>query len=177
MEVSETNEKKWFALYIKPQQEFKASANLGAKEIEYYMPTISVVKQWRDRKKKIIEPIIRGYIFINTDEKGRLIALQSSAVVRTVSFQGKPAVIPAWEIENLKRFLSESRDFVVSNKLEIGTKVKITEGPFHDVVGVVTGSQEDKWLAVSIDLLKRSVMVRLPQESVVKVLENDAAHQ
>ncbi len=164
-------DKKWFALYTKPRQEFKAAVNLDARGIEHYMPTITVTKQWRDRKKKISEPIIRGYIFIHSDEKELLIALQNTAIVRTVCFQGKPAVIPAWEIENLKKFLSEKRDFVVSEQIEIGTKVKITEGPFCDVVGVVMETQEDKWFAVSIELLRRSVMVRLPQECVVKVLE------
>lgn len=171
-ESSAPNEKKWFALYTKPRQEFKAAINLEAKDIEFYMPTITVTKRWHDRKKKIVEPILRGYIFIHTDEKGRILSLQNSAIVRTICFQGKPATIPAWEIENLKKFLSESHEFVVSNKIEIGAKVKIIEGPFLDVVGVVTSAQEDKWLAVSIELLKRSVMVKLPQECIVKVLEN-----
>ena len=165
------NQRKWFALYTKPRQEFKAVINLEAKSIEYYLPTITIKKQWKDRKKKILEPIMRGYIFIHVNEKERLISLQNSSIVRTVCFQGKPAVIPEWEIENLKKFLSESRDFIVSNKIEIGAKVKIIEGPFSNVVGVVTGSQEDRWLAVSIELLNRSVLVRLPQESVIKFLE------
>ena len=170
-ELVSANERKWFALYTKPRQEFKAAINLEAKSIEYYMPTVTVKKQWKDRKKKIIEPIMRGYIFIHADEKERLISMQSSSIVRTVCFQGKPAVIPEWEIENLRKFLSETHDFIVSKKIEVGAKVKITEGPFSNVIGVVTGSQEDRWLAVSIELLNRSVLVRLPQESVIKFLE------
>ena len=67
--------------------------------------------------------------------------------------------------------LSESPEVFVSDKIEIGTKVKIVDGPFKDVIGVVTGEQEDKWLAVSIDLLRCSVKVRLPKESVLKFLE------
>ena len=64
--------------------------------------------------------------------------------------------------------MKESPDVFVIDKIEIGTKVKIVGGPFTDVVGIVTGSQENKWLAVSIDLLNRSVMVRLSNDSVVK---------
>jgi len=168
---SASHEKKWFALYTKPRQEFKAVIKLEASCIEFYLPTIKKVKRWRDRKKKIEEPILRGYIFIRGDEKERLIAMQNSSIVRTICFQGKPAVIPDWEMENLKNFLSQSSDVIVSDKIEIGTKVKIIEGPFIDVIGFVTGAQEDKWLAVSIELLKRSVMVRLPKESIIKVLE------
>ncbi|MCX6174715.1 MAG: hypothetical protein NTZ27_08205 [Ignavibacteriales bacterium] len=41
----------------------------------------------------------------------------------------------------------------------------------NSVIGVVTGTQEDKWLAVSVDLIHRSIMVRLPKESGFKILE------
>jgi transcriptional antiterminator RfaH len=170
-DFSNGDQRSWFALYTKPRQEFKALIKIEAACIEFYLPTIIKIKQWRDRKKKIEEPILRGYIFIHGNEKERLIAMQNSSIVRTICFQGKPAVIPDWEMENLKKFLSHSADIIVSDKIEIGTKVKIMEGPFSDIVGIVTGEQEDKWLAVSIELLKRSVMVRLPKESIIKVLE------
>jgi transcriptional antiterminator RfaH len=169
--VSDVHERKWYALYTKPRQEFKAAVKLETSGVEYYLPTVKRTRQWQDRKKQILEPILGGYIFIRSDEKERLLAMQNSSIVRTVCFQGKPAVIPDWEIENLKKFLSHSAEVLVSNKIEVGTKVKIIEGPFHDVIGVITGEQENKWLAVSVELLKRSVMVRLPKESIIKVIE------
>lgn len=163
--------KYWFALYTKPRHEFKAALQLESVSIEYYLPTMTVKKQWSDRKKKVTEPLFRGYIFIHTDEKKRMLAVSQSTIVKTVSFNGKPSVIPEWQIESLKKMLSETPDVFVSDKIEVGAKVKIIDGPFKDVVGVVTGSQEDKWLAVSVELLRCSVMVKLPKESVIKSLE------
>ncbi len=165
-------DKRWFALYTKPRQEFKASLQLEGKEIEYYLPTISHIRQWSDRKKKILEPLFRGYVFIHTTEKERLLALQQSSVVRIVGFNGKPSCIPDWEIENLKKLLEKSPEVFVSTKLEIGTKVKIVDGPFKDVVGIVSKRQEEKWFCVSIELLRQTVMVRLSEESIVQILEN-----
>jgi transcription antitermination factor NusG len=167
-ESSSLENKHWYALYLKPRQEFKALSQLEEINIEVYLPTVVVTRQWSDRKKKITEPLFRGYIFIHVDERGRMYSLQQDAVVRTVCFNGKPAAIPDWEIENLRILMKESPDVFVIDKIEIGTKVKIVGGPFTDVVGIVTGSQENKWLAVSIDLLNRSVMVRLSNDSVVK---------
>lgn len=164
--------RKWFALYTKPKQEFKASLQLESKEIEYYLPTLSSIRQWSDRKKKILEPLFRGYIFIHTNEKERLLALQQSSIVKTISFNGKPSSIPDWEIENVKKLLEKSPEVFVSNKLELGTKVKIVEGPFKDVIGVICKIQEEKWFCVSIELLRQTVMVRLTEESVVQILEN-----
>ena len=169
--MNESIEKHWFALYTKPRHEFKAELQLKSISIDYYLPTYLVAKRWSDRKKKIIEPLFRGYIFIYASEKERLISLSQSAIVRCISFLGKPSVIPEWQINNLKLILSESHEVLVSNKIEIGTSIKITDGPFKDVIGVVTGTQEDKWLAVSVELIHRSIIVRLPKESGIKILE------
>jgi len=169
--VSDSNEKHWFALYTKPRQEFKAEQQLHSISIDHYLPTITVVKRWSDRKKKIDEPIFRGYIFINVSEKERLNAMQQSAIVRTICFNGKPSVIPDCQIESLRKMLNESKDVIVSDNIVVGTKVKIADGPFKDVIGIVTERQEDKWLAVTVELIHRSVMVRLPKESVIKFLE------
>ena len=56
--------KKWFALYTRPRHEFKALEQIKELEVETYLPTITVIKQWSDRKKKITEPLFRSYIFI-----------------------------------------------------------------------------------------------------------------
>ncbi|MEW5843659.1 MAG: UpxY family transcription antiterminator [Bacteroidota bacterium] len=164
--------KKWFALYTKPQQEFKAAFQLEGKEIEYYLPTITHFKQWSDRKKKIEEPLLRGYVFIHAIEKERLISLQQSSIVKTIGFNGKPSCIPDWEIDNLKKLLEKSSDVFVSHQIELGTKVKIIDGPFKDVVGTVCKRQEEKWFCVSIELLRQTVMVRLTEENIVQILEN-----
>ena len=167
-----TSEKHWYALYTKPRHEFKAQVQLEAKEIEFYLPTITKTKKWSDRKKKITEPVFKGYIFVFVNEKERLLALQNNAIVTTVSFQGKPSVIPEWEIVNLKKILDENPEIFVSDKIEIGTKVKIVSGAFEGVIGVVQEANKERWLAVSIDLLQRSILVKLNQESVLKILEN-----
>jgi transcriptional antiterminator RfaH len=169
---SNSNVKHWFALYTKPRQEFKAADQLNANSIEHYLPTLTQIKKWSDRKKKVTEPIFRGYIFIQANEKERLLSLTQSAIVRCISFEGKPSVIPDWQVESLKSLLTTSPEVFVHKKIAIGTKVKIADGPFAGVIGVVTGQQEDKWLAVSVDLINCSVMVRLPQESGFKILDN-----
>ena len=46
-------EKKWFVVYTKPQQELKVADQLSAMGITNYCPTITLVKQYSDRKKKV----------------------------------------------------------------------------------------------------------------------------
>jgi transcription antitermination factor NusG len=164
--------KNWFALYTKPRSEFKAAGQLENIEVHYYLPTVTSLKQWSDRKKKITEPIIRGYIFIKADEKERLLALEQYSIVRCVTERGKPAIIPEWQIENLKKMLEYKGDFYVMNGLVPGKKVRIKEGPFAGVVATYRESENDKTISVAIELLNRSVIAHLPRESVIEIIND-----
>jgi len=169
MDDSNFVNKKWFALYTKPRHEFKAEMQLSESRIENYLPTITTVKQWSDRKKKVTEPLFRGYIFIYADETERIAALEKNAVIKTIRFDGKPAVIPDWQIESLKKMLNTNAEIFISDRLEIGTRIKVTNGPFAGITGVVFKNENnDQLLAVSIELLNRSVIVHLPSSEVVK---------
>lgn len=165
------NKKYWFALYTKPRQEFKAAEQLNAAGISNYLPAVTKVRQWSDRKKKITEPVLRGYIFIYANELERLNALEQNSIVRCISERGKAAVIPDWQIENLKRMLEYKVDFFVHEGLVCGTKVEIVDGPFAGITGVVRSGTDGKTIAVSIDLLNRSVVAYLPKESVTRIID------
>lgn len=165
------NEKCWFALYTKPRSEFKASQQLSRIEIEHYLPTITRLKQWSDRKKKITEPLIKGYIFINANEKQRLASVEQSSIVRCIFDGGHPASIPDWQIENIKKMLTLDSEIIVYDGIVPGTKVKIKNGPFKGLVGIVTNNEMGKSISVSIDLLNRSVITRVPQGSELEVVK------
>jgi len=166
-------QKTWFALYTKPRCEFKAAGELEEAEINYYLPSITRIKQWSDRKKKITEPLLRGYIFIYADERERMISLEKESIVRCIFDHGRPAKIPEWQINNLRLFLSGKSDFIVNEGLIPGSKVLIKEGPFEGVIGTIIDSGNEKSIAVSIDLLNRAVVAHLPKESSFEMVKEE----
>jgi len=163
--------RRWYALYTKPRHEFKAEIQLENNGIEHFLPTVIRIRQWSDRKKKVKEALFKSYIFIHANEKERLVALEQNAIVRTIFFNGKPAVVPDWQIENLRKMLNKSSDVTVMDQLKIGVKVKIISGPFKDIEGIVYETvNQEKMLAITINLLRRSVVVQIPRESLIKKL-------
>ena len=165
------SQKSWFALYTKPRNEFKASEQLTRAEVEHYLPTITRLKQWSDRKKKVTEPLIRGYIFIYATENQRLASVEQPSIVRCVFDGGHPASIPDWQIDNIRKMLSLKSEIIVYNGIVSGTKVKIKNGPFEGVVGIVTNNEMGKSISISIDLLNRSVITRVPQGSELELVK------
>lgn len=160
----------WFAFYTKPRHEFKVAESLTSISIVHYLPVVTRIKQWSDRKKKVTEPLIRGYIFAYVDSKERLLTLQQNSVINCISFNGKPASIPEWQIENLKRMLKNESEFLISDVVKAGSKIKVLEGPFTGVEGIVKYTSEGRTISITIDLLKRSITAVLPKESVIQIM-------
>ncbi len=158
----------WYAMYTKPRSEFAAARQISSEGVEFYLPTVTVVKQWSDRKKKVTEPLFRSYIFVYCNEKERLRIVQKEAIVKTVSFRGKLSVIPDWQIESLKKTLENADKFDLSDIPKVGQRVKVMEGPFAGVIGTVYERENnERYLAVTIEILKRSVVIHLPAGQVV----------
>jgi transcription antitermination factor NusG len=170
--LDRNTKKNWYALYTRPRSEFKAAEQLEAVSINYYLPTVTVIRQWSDRKKKITEPVIRGYIFIKADEQERLLALEQFSIVRCINERGMPAVIPDWQIDNLKRMLEYQSEFHIIQGLVPGKKVKIVDGPFSGVLATYREFENERTISVSIELLNRSVIAHLPRESVIEVINS-----
>ena len=168
--VKNSVEKFWFALYTKPRNEFKAEQQLLAAGINNYLPKVTLLKQWSDRKKKLTEPLLRGYIFIYANEEERLISLEQQSIVRCVFDVGRPARIPDWQIDNLKTMLATKVDIIVHKGIVPGAKVIIKDGPFEGIIGTVVEGQMGKSISVAIDLLNRSVIAQLPDESSLEAV-------
>jgi transcription antitermination factor NusG len=167
----ESDNRHWFALYTKPRNEFKAAAQLDKLNVLNYLPVYESLRKWSDRQKKIIEPVLKGYVFIYADEKERLSSLKQSTIVRCLSEKGRPAKIPDWQINNLKILLSSSTRIVVREGVYTGDEVQILEGPFKGIIGKIISGENEKMIAVCIDLLNRSVITHLPIDSRLKIVD------
>ena len=170
--TEQQKQKNWFALYLKPKHEFKVRDELNHISVRNYLPVFTKVRQWHDRKKKMDEPLLKGYIFIYADEKERLSSLENVSVIKCVCDHGRPARIPEWQIINLQNMLNHNGEYNVFDGLMRGTAVEIVDGPFKGVKGILEKTETVNNLAVTIDLLNRSIVVQLPKESVTRLVTN-----
>ena len=61
--TADKDSKKWFAIYVKSRNEKKVSKTLNDIGIESFLPLITKIKQWSDRRKKVDEPLFNSYLF------------------------------------------------------------------------------------------------------------------
>lgn len=164
--------KSWFALYTKPRSEFKAAEQLKLLNINYYLPVVEKIKQWSDRKKKVDEVLIKSYIFINADESERLAAVELHSIVRCMFFKGKPAVIPDWQMESFINLIESKAEILVNDGLIKGTKIIIKDGPFTGIKGILLEDYNGKQIAVSLELINRTITAKLTKESVIEIIKD-----
>jgi transcription antitermination factor NusG len=128
----------WHALYTKPRWEKKVADLLDVKGVEHYCPLNRVVKQWRDRKKIVLEPLFKSYVFVKVEDAKKWELLKVAGVLNYVTWLGKPAKIKETEIETIRRFLKEFKTVeVVDGRLEVNTRVKVKQGALMDYQGIL----------------------------------------
>ncbi len=131
-------EKNWYAVYTRPRWEKKLAATLAEKGIEFYCPLNKVQKQWSDRKKVVLEPLFKGYVFVCVAEKDKWDIKNINGILNYVYWLGKPAVIKESEIHTIKKFLQEFEDVEVINPtLEINDKVMVKQGVMMHYKGII----------------------------------------
>ena len=55
----------WYVIYTKPRSEKKVAERLSEDGVEVYCPMIKTIRQWSDRKKKVLLPMFPGYVFVH----------------------------------------------------------------------------------------------------------------
>ena len=155
-------EKKWFVVHTRPQQELKVASQLSAMGISNYCPTITLIKQYSDRKKKVIKPLLSSYVMVELEEKDRNKVFDCSGIVRYLFFLGKPAVVPAPQINLMQDHLSGVYyDFKVTT-LRVGDSHTISEGPFSGVLGKVVETDNTK---VKLELASLGMRITLKKQA------------
>src|SRR6201985_3374717 len=92
----------WFAIGTRSRHEQVVREQLERKKIDAFLPTIPRWSRWKDRKKKIDWPLFPGYCFARFDIDDALPVLKCTGVVSIISFEGKPAAIPEYELDSIR---------------------------------------------------------------------------
>ena len=150
---------KWFVIYTKPQFEIKVEQTLQNIGIRAYCPVYKQIKQYSDRKKMVLKPLLRSYVLVNINDKDRDKVFSVPGVVRYLFWLGKPAIVREEEIELMKNNLSGIYENITVSDLKKGDAYNIKEGPLKGQVGKV------------VDLFKNKIKLELPSLGMLVTLK------
>lgn len=105
---------------------------------EVYCPTISSVRIWKNRQRKVFEqPLFPNYIFVHTYEYELYTIKSLPRVVNLVALDGKPAIVSEKELEGIKQMIELEQEITVEAKFSQGEHVRIISGPLSGHEGII----------------------------------------
>ena len=161
---------RWYATYTSARHEKRVAEELARRTVDVYLPLYEAVRRWKDRRKLVQLPLFPGYVFVHLPLKDRLRVLQIPGVVRFVGFNGHAIALESAEIETLRNGLSQRLRAEPHPYLTAGRRVRIRNGAFQGLEGILLRHKGVWRVVVSIHLIMRSVAIEVDASEVEPLL-------
>lgn len=134
----------WYALYTKPRKERKVAEQLQQLDFTVYLPLKTEIRQWSDRKKKVVSPVFSSYVFIKIDEAKRDSVFIIDGVLNYVFWLGKPAIIRNEEMEVMRKEIDKPNQDIEITGLQPGDHLQLEQGVFKGQNAIVNHVSKNK---------------------------------
>jgi transcriptional antiterminator NusG len=161
----------WFAVQTRPRHEKKVSLGLKEKGIQSFLPLRREKRQWSDRQQWIELPLFAHYVFarIPVTAESRVSVLRTSGVLRLAGVPGCGTPVPDEQIDNLQTIVDRRIPLAPHEFIKVGERVRIRGGALNGIEGILEAIKNDRSLVVSVDLIQKSVAIRIDGFEVERV--------
>ncbi len=152
----------WYAVQTRARHEKAVAERLQEQGIGTFLPLVSEVHRWSDRKKRVELPLFNCYVFaklISTNEHRDRVCRTNGVFGIVGAHGGIP--IPEEQIEAVRTLIAQPIPWSVHPFLKIGQRVRIRGGSMDGIEGVLLSVNGDRTLIVSVDAIQRSLAVRI----------------
>jgi transcriptional antiterminator RfaH len=166
--VSEDAGSRWYVVQTQPHNEGRAITNLHRQGFMSFNPCVRRTVSHARKKSTVLAPLFPNYVFVQFDpsrDQWRCIN-GTFGVVRLIANGEVPSSVPDGVITALRARIGDdgAMDWTVS--LHVGDLVRVTEGPFMDLVGTLEHLDAAGRVRVLLDMLGRSVSVVMAGNAV-----------
>jgi transcription antitermination factor NusG len=157
------NAENWYAVLTRARHEKAAACRLGERGVTTFLPTVTEVHRWNDRKKTVELPLFSCYLFVKlmpgNEERQRV--LRTDSVLGLVGTQGLGTPIPNEQIDAIRTLVSEQLPCCSHPFLKTGQRVRIRGGALEGIEGILLSRNGDRRLIISVDAMQRSLAIQV----------------
>ncbi len=161
----------WYGLQTRPRHEKIVAQRLQERGVQTFLPLVTEVHRWSDRKKSVEIPLFSCYVFAKfaPQREERLRVLRVEGVFGLVGASGEGAAIPEEQIAAVRNVVEAKLQWTSHPFLKIGQRVRIRSGALDGVEGILVGRNGESTLVISVDAIQRSLAVRVEGYAVEPV--------
>jgi len=155
--------KHWYAIYVRSRHEFKVNETLSKMGVTSFLPTIEKLRQWKDRKKKVLFPLFPGYLFVNINytHDDVIKVLKVYGVVKFLQQNVNPEPVPDEQIDAIYKIVCFKDGIDQYPYLKEGQRVRIVNGPLSGICGILITKENEHKVVVGVDILQKGVGVKV----------------
>ena len=154
----------WYALYVKHRHEKKVARSLSGRAVHTFVPTFPSI---HSNGSCFEVPLFPGYVFCRMNVSIPLPVVSTPGVFGIVSSGSAPCSIPEEEIEAVRHLLSTGLPIALTDYFYPGQEIELSDGPLKGIRGLVVDCVKERWVIISIHMLRRSVTVKFDRESIL----------
>jgi transcription termination/antitermination protein NusG len=153
----------WYGLQTRPRHEKIVAHRLEERGVTTFLPLVTEVHRWSDRKKSVEMPLFSCYVFARfvPNRSDRLRVLRVDGVFGLVGDRGEGAPIPDAQIDTVRSLVGGQLPWSTHPFLKIGQRVRIRSGALDGLEGILVSRNGDRTLVISVDAIQRSLSVRV----------------
>jgi len=153
----------WYALHTRPRHEKLVAQRLNERGVETFLPIVTEVHRWSDRKKSVQLPLFGCYVFAKfvPNRSDRLQVLRVGGVLGLVGSRGEGTPIPDQQVDAVRILVEGALPWTPYPFLKIGQRVRIRGGALEGLEGILVSRNGNHTLVISVDALQRSLAVRV----------------
>jgi len=125
--ASSTLAESWYALHTRSRHEKMVAQRLTEWGVTTFLPMVTEVRRWSDRKKSVQLPLFGCYMFARfaPSRTDRLRVLGIDGVLRLVGARGEGSPIPDEEVDAVRTLVESDLPWSSHPFLKIGQREKI----------------------------------------------------
>jgi transcription antitermination factor NusG len=161
--VAEAEVENWYGLQTRPRHEKIVAQRLEERGVTTFLPLVTEVHRWSDRKKSVHMPLFSCYVFAKfvPNRSDRLRVLRVDGVFGLIGARGEGAPIPDEQIDAVRNVVEGQLPWSCHPFLKIGQRVRIRSGALDGLEGILVSRNGDRSLVISVDAIQRSLAVRV----------------
>jgi transcription antitermination factor NusG len=154
----------WYAVLTRARHEKAVAQQLEDRGVTTFLPTVTEVHRWKDRKKTVVLPLFSCYMFVklipNNEERQRVLGVDSVLGLVGDSY-GLGTPIPDEQIDAVRIVINERLPWASHPYLKVGQRVRIRSGALDGLEGILQSRKGDHKLIISVDAMQRSLAVQI----------------
>jgi transcription antitermination factor NusG len=158
-----TDEPRWYAVQTRARHEKRVDCQFREKGLITFLPLLRQTHRWSDRRIRIEVPMFGCYAFVQMAQTAeeRLKVLRTPGVLAFVGSERQGTPIPDEQIESLRTTISQEIPCNPYPFISNGKRVRVLGGSLDGVEGILVRQGADQSLVISVELLHRSVAIRV----------------